>query len=308
MSVDEQVLQAHATRRDLDLGIAESFVSFRAGTGTTLGVLAAPLSDPSPTAWVLCHSFGSEQLDLHLTDTALSRALAAGGSPALRFHCQGYGDSEHAGSPSSLSGHLADTLDAIAHLRSTTGARSIGVLGTRFGALVAARAARELSLPYLVLIDPVVEGARYLRDLLRYSVMSGIVRADAVADMASARAALDDGRSVNVNGFSLTRAAVEQLSAARIDEELPSLVRGLIVQVSREDQAKRSLGTLRSRMGTAADLAVVTDRSAGVFGHHRFHEIGDEVYSDALAQLTAGIASAITGWVDVHVEGASRPS
>src|SRR5439155_7824379 len=85
MAIDEALLEAHASQRDQRLGISEEFIRIEAGTGRTLGVLALPMGERKPLGWMVCHSFGAEQVDLHMTDVALSRSLAAAGYPTVRF-------------------------------------------------------------------------------------------------------------------------------------------------------------------------------------------------------------------------------
>src|SRR4051812_9224642 len=116
MPLDMGLLESHRSHRDTSGGYRERFVRLRVGTGLTFGVLSMPLGRPRGVAWVSCHSFGTEQLELQRLEAATARRLSAAGFPVLRFHCQGYGDSEDDPGGAGLSTQVTDTLDAMAWL------------------------------------------------------------------------------------------------------------------------------------------------------------------------------------------------
>ena len=87
-------LEALRSYRDPQTGIGERFVGLELGGARSVGVLSTPSDDPQPTAWLVCHGFGAEQVNLQPMEVALARALAASGFSVLRYHGQGYGDSE----------------------------------------------------------------------------------------------------------------------------------------------------------------------------------------------------------------------
>src|SRR5437867_1508751 len=91
---------------DRELGIQETFLQPRIGGGRTVGVLSIPLDLPLAGGWVICHSFALEQVYLQSLESALARKLAATGFAVLRFHTQGYGDSELGVEHISLRGHV----------------------------------------------------------------------------------------------------------------------------------------------------------------------------------------------------------
>src|SRR5439155_562777 len=140
--------------------------------GRTVAVLSRPLGQSSSVGWVVCHSFGMEQIHLGRLDVLAARALAAAGFPVLRFHGQGYGDSEKGADAIGLSSHLAENADAVRLLQEQEGVERVGVLGARFGGMVAALVADRLDLPLMALWDPSVRGNLYIRDLLRRELLS----------------------------------------------------------------------------------------------------------------------------------------
>src|SRR5207302_100678 len=103
----------------------------------------------------------------------LARSLSALGFRVLRFHCQGYGDSELLDEKVTLSTHLRDTLDAVGLLREL-GDGTIGLAGARFGGAVAAVAADRIGAVGLMLWEPVVAGKAYADSLIRQEVISAL--------------------------------------------------------------------------------------------------------------------------------------
>ena len=74
-------------------GLRERFITTTIGGDQTVGVLATPLGEEKTTGWVICHSYGMEQVNLQTHEVPAARALAASGFPVIRYHGQGYGDS-----------------------------------------------------------------------------------------------------------------------------------------------------------------------------------------------------------------------
>ena len=169
MTINEALLETHRVYEDERLRIAERFVPLELTGGTTLGVLSMPVERRSRTGWVVCHSFGPEHLYLNATEVVVARRLAAAGFPVLRFHAQGYGDSEHVDIAPRPSTHLRDAHDAVVRFREIADVDSVGTLGCRFGATLAALVADEAGLQAVAAIDPVVSGRRYVTNLLRTS-------------------------------------------------------------------------------------------------------------------------------------------
>src|SRR5436309_14840502 len=94
MGIDLELLHRHARFEDQEAGYSEEFIQPRLGLGATVGVMSRPLGPSASTGWVICHSFGIEQVHLARMDVIAARALASAGFPVLRFFGQGYGDRE----------------------------------------------------------------------------------------------------------------------------------------------------------------------------------------------------------------------
>ena len=121
------------------------------------------------TAVLFCQGLMKDAMTAYVSARRLADLLAAQGLPTLRFDYPGTGDScdpdfDRDG------GHWAAWLRSIDQaadwLRATTGARRVVLCGFRIGATLAAlAAARRSDVAGLVLIDPVVEGRGYVRQL-----------------------------------------------------------------------------------------------------------------------------------------------
>lgn len=113
---------------------------------------------------VICPGIGR---DAHISYTTLRRLaieLAQGGYSTLRFDYPGTGDSLDVSTDDPAVAWLHAVDDAITYLR-TSGVRRIVLCGYRVGALFSLfRAAGRTDIDDLVLIDPVVSGAAFLRE------------------------------------------------------------------------------------------------------------------------------------------------
>ncbi|MGB0129739.1 MAG: alpha/beta fold hydrolase [Rhodocyclaceae bacterium] len=123
---------------------------------------------PGKRAIVLCHPWGAEYLYAHRALRQLASMLAAAGFHVLRFDYFGTGDSAGDMEQADLAGWEGDIEMAIEELKDTAEATWVGLIGLRLGGTLAARvAARARSrVNALVLWDPVVSGAEYLRELI----------------------------------------------------------------------------------------------------------------------------------------------
>lgn len=115
---------------------------------------------------LLCNPFGEEASRSHRIYRVLATQLERAGFAVLRFDYSGTGDSAGEARDATLDAWLEDITAAAERLRALSGAARIAVVGLRLGASLAMLAgARGLAVRHLVLWDPVVDGAAYLREL-----------------------------------------------------------------------------------------------------------------------------------------------
>jgi exosortase A-associated hydrolase 2 len=188
---------------------------FGGGPPSLFGVLHEPAAAPT-SVFVFCHPFGEEKLWAHRVFVWFARALSSEGHAVLRFDYAGNGDSEGDFSQSSLTTACADVSRAITEARRRTGATQVNLLGLRLGATVASLVAEEESagVDRLVLWAPVVDGARYMQELLRINLTTqmsvyGEVRRDRTALVES----FERGNTVNVDGYEVSFPLYSQVSA-----------------------------------------------------------------------------------------------
>ena len=296
--------------QDARLGIRERFVALNAGGASTLGVLSEPLGEVRSPAWVLCHSFGLEQIYLQSIEVPIARKLSAAGFPVLRFHAQGYGDSELPVDQVSLTSHVRDSLDAVGAVRDATGSSQIGLMGARFGGAVAALVADRIEATAMALWDPVVTGKTYLSSLIRQSVMSDLAAEHAGRSLETKEQRERDltrTGMVDLQGFPVTRDTYDELRALDLVADLQAFKgESLIVQISRSREIKATTSRIVDRLGELggnSTLETVVNQRAQGFGGPRFRASSDKTIKidtqidilKELADLTVSWAQRLSG-------------
>jgi pimeloyl-ACP methyl ester carboxylesterase len=118
--------------------------------------------------FVLCHPFADEAFRTHREMVVYARHLAEKGYAVIRFDCRGCGDSEGDFHSIALSAHVSDIRRAVTVMKQKCEVDSIGLLGLRFGAaLAAAAAAQDERVNALILWAPIVDGGKYFQFLLQ---------------------------------------------------------------------------------------------------------------------------------------------
>ncbi|HEY3655282.1 MAG TPA: alpha/beta fold hydrolase [Steroidobacteraceae bacterium] len=120
-----------------------------------------------PRAAVLCYPWGSEYVYAHRSMRHLATKLSQAGFHTLRFDFFGTGDSSGDPLDADLTGWEGDTESAIEGLKDIAGTTRVTLVGMRIGGTVAAKAAAQLAdeIEALVMWDPIVSGAEYLRSM-----------------------------------------------------------------------------------------------------------------------------------------------
>jgi pimeloyl-ACP methyl ester carboxylesterase len=308
--IDEALLERHRRFEDERLGIREEFLQPTIGGNGTVAVLSRPLGRSRSVGWVVCHSFGLEQIHLGRLDVLAARHLAAAGFPVVRYHGQGYGDSKDVETEVGLTSHLRDAADAVELMRRQDGVGRVGVLGAKLGGMVAARVADRLDLDLLGLWEPVVRGAQFARDLLRarlFSEMVGTVTPENPTDVNQLRKDLGAQGWVDVNGFRLTREAHDEIAGADLLTDLTRF-RGsaLLVGVTRSGKPSAALSKLRDHlegMGSRCTVEVLSHPLAAQFGQFHFQTVeGGRGKRDVHLELHEQIASTTRAWAAGQVD------
>lgn len=192
---------------------------------------------PSGRALVLCHPLAEEKLWSHRTFVVLARELARAGYTVLRLDLMGNGDSDGEFSDSSVESGVADVRAGLDHLRGRPEITSVSLLGLRFGATIAALVAERFGdVDALVLWAPILDGARYMQDLLRINIgTQTAVYREVRHDRTELVELMRQGTFVNVDGYEMAFPLYSEVSALRLDDS-PKRHAGpcLVVQVDRK--------------------------------------------------------------------------
>jgi len=307
-------------------GIAEEFVQPELGGAPTVGIVSRPLTGGSSVAFVLCHSFGMEQIHLSRFDSVMARALAAAGITVLRFHAPGYGDHAITFDRATLSLHLAASTEAAQWLGRREGIARVGAMGARVGGMVAALVADRERLPFLAVWDPVVSGAQYMRDLLRTELLHQVVQEATgghnghgpgqaapgdpsgpgpASVLAEARRQLDVQGWTEVKGFPLSAQTHGEFSAVDLAKDLHAFAgRALVVGLSRTPRMGSGPAKLVARLqqlGAHCSTEVLQDRAVGQFGQHHHANLPGGAKVDIQFAVTRSVAERTADWVRQEV-------
>jgi hypothetical protein len=306
MPVDEALLERLRSYEDPRLGVREEFLRPTLGGRSTVAVLARPLGPARSMGWVLCHSLGQEFFHLSRFDVTISRAMAAAGFPVLRYHGQGYGDSEGGADSISLDSHLREATEAVALMAAQDGVGSVGTMGARFGGLVAAIVADQQGLPLTALWEPVTKGSQYMRNFLRtrlFAEWAGTMEGGGVEELLQD---LETKGSADIKGFLLTKEAYDQISAIDLRKELTRF-RGsaLVTAITRGESPGPGLVKLVDHfrsLGATCDLEVLQDELAAELGsfHYRTEETAR---TDTQFELNEAVASTTVAWAERRADG-----
>jgi alpha-beta hydrolase superfamily lysophospholipase len=197
------------------MNIAAQPIYFKSGGETLFGWLHLPPENlRSDRGIVICKPFGYEAICAHASIRAFANACASAGAAVLRFDYTGTGDSSGADSHADEISQWCDDIGAAMEtLRRTCHVGRMGLLGVRFGALLAALAAADDSrVEDLIAVAPIVSGRRYLRELRAFQATSSS-EAQSPSEHAAARDRdhFQSGGAIEVTGFSLSRASVDRL-------------------------------------------------------------------------------------------------
>lgn len=187
---------------------------------------------PNAVGLVICKPFGYEAMCAHRSVREFAEAAAAAGFPTLRFDYVGTGDSADLDPQADqIETWVGNVLTAICELKASAGVRQVALLGIRLGGLLAALAARRAAVDSLVLVAPVTNGKRYLKELrtTRMAAQLGVADQGAKEDSAVAVPSVDPG-SMEISGYTLSSATLARLALQDLgDQHMDSLPRTLII-------------------------------------------------------------------------------
>lgn len=213
---------------------------------------------------VLCAPLGEEQLWAHRVFVSWARELAAQGFTVVRFDYRGEGDSDREFEHSDLESRVDDAARAIGILRAAAPRlKETTLVGLRLGASIAALAATsQEGVDRLVLCDPVADGAAYMQVVLRINLAAQMaLHRKVVTGRDELVAAMEDGATVNIEGYELAAPFYRQVTAFRLADVLPRFAGpSLLVQIAAEGAPpRRDLAALEAACPRARVASVVEE-------------------------------------------------
>ncbi len=303
--LDRQFLKDHESHtRD---GVRETAFHLTADDGSRMyAMLTEPESGPrSDLGFVLAHSFGLEVLTLRRTERGIARALAASGHPVLSVHRRGFGDSEGDIAESSVESQMQDLRGAVSWLRAEAGAERIGAIGCKLGGLFAGLLGRELAAERLILVQPALSGAQYVKNFIREMQVVRMADPDGT-DRRSMQEMLTDMRRdgmLDVLGYGLPSSLYEGLGEVDISTSMESFAGDvLLVQVAKRPTLAREYETFRDLIqagGGRCRAQVLREPSGSTFGSASFVATGHDINTrtDVMEPLVGELGGIAAGWV-----------
>ena len=203
------------------------------------GILHEPVGKMIDQGFVFCHPFAEEKLWAHRVFVNFARRLASSGYYVLRFDYMGHGDSEGRFSDTDLNTRLSNIYSAIQWLQSNRSIEAgVGLLGLRFGATLAALTAEKLGvIKQLILWEPVISGAKHMKEMLRINITTqSVVYKEIRKNTQALIEQMKHGECVNIDGYDLCLQLYQQ--AITIDLlKAPKRFEGkvLVVQLNRRE-------------------------------------------------------------------------
>jgi pimeloyl-ACP methyl ester carboxylesterase len=305
MPILDRTLLAEHAHHTLD-GVTERAFHLEVGGDRLFALMAEPADPAVATAlgFVVVHSFGLEVLTLRRAERGIARALAVAGHTVLFVHRRGFGDSEGDPNDATLERQLEDLRAARDHLLSVTPATRLGLIGSRFGGLLAGLLAREGGVDRLALVQPAVGGAQWTRSFIRELHVVRMADPDG-SDRRSTDEMLADMRRdgvLDVLGYGLPAALYEELQGVDLTVDTRSFDgEALIVQVAKRPALAKELEMLRDRLeagGGAVRTEVLREPAGSTFGSASFVATTQDVNvrTDVMEPVVVDLGRIVTDW------------
>lgn len=281
-------------------GIWEEFATRRLGPADAFALRSGGLGEPRGRGWVVCPAVGPEHGNVRRAEAVLARRLAMDGFTAVRIRPD-VDAGRGARREIDYSARLGEAEEAVQALLDEPGIEDVGAIGTLLGAAVAASVCRRLALPALALIEPVLDGRRYVRDMLRREQVADLMATaeTPAATPASVNDRLAADGHVTIRGLRLSRAELERVEGVEGLAELDAFAgRALVVGVSPGGRVPAPLRRLRERLeaqGCDVTLELVDHELETPFGDYYYRNVG-LVRIDTRLEVDRAIAGATAAW------------
>ena len=224
---------------------------------------------------VICSSIGPEQLTSYRNEVVLARRLAAAGVAVQRFHYRGSGHSDGEDVDLTLGTMVEDAAAAAARLAEVTAVHHPSFLGTRWGALVATRAASLAAGAPLVVWEPVADPARAFRELFRTQASHELkIGTPGRRTSEMMLAELEANGQVDILGYALQRGFYQSAIRAALADGLSGRQRLLVVRLGRTVGAEAGLADFTAAAEAAGCAVEVISLEQAPVWHFVDHSAG----------------------------------
>jgi len=207
---------------------------FGPATAPIYGVYDEPrVTLQNAPAVLLCYPIAGEYMRAHRAFRQLTNLLSRAGAHVMRFDYFATGDSGGSVDGMSLARWQDDIGAATDELRELCQAETVTLVGLRLGATLALLAAgRVPAVEHVVLWDPIVDGAAYVREL----------EAKHVAEQQGRRGSTSTSGTIGVNGFPVPAKVRAEMGAVDLRRWAPERTFPVDLVVSSERPEWSGLG------------------------------------------------------------------
>lgn len=191
-----------------------------------------PPGQPTATL-VIASSLYAELQRNYRREVLLSRAAAAAGMAAVRFHYRGTGNSIV-----DVDVRLQSMIDDVLEVAGSIPGPVI-LVGTRVGALAVARARQRLDVP-AVLWEPVVDGSRWVEEVIRACLAREVAQGVGVSADSIRSRWTSDGQ-VFVLGETVPSGIVDDVGGSDLVADLAGTAPVQLVQMARNEKVRPDL-------------------------------------------------------------------
>lgn len=179
------------------------------------GALHYPEGRSRHAGLVVCAPYAEEHHESYRLLVNWARFLAQHGFATLRFDFSGAGDSEGEWQDATINTWLSDIQSAIRFLQDELAPINVGLMGLRLGATLAAIIAEEIGdIAFLILWQPILDTKQYSYQSLRSNLTTQFILYNKVLfNREVLLHQLDQGQLVNLDGFLLSKAMHQSLTA-----------------------------------------------------------------------------------------------
>jgi hypothetical protein len=289
----EKTLTALRRYDDPATGIFEEFDERRLGPGRAFALLAGPLGERRSPAWVICPTIGPEHGNLRRLEAIVARRLAQAGFEVVRIRP----DAHALHAEISLPTRSAEVEEAV-ELLHRRGRADVGLVGALFGGTVAALAAERLGLAALALVEPIVRGRQYGRELLRREAVAQLMGTEGAEGQGPMHELSATGWA-NIRGLQLTKETHAAISGVDLLADLRSFAgRSVVLGISPGGEPSPGLGKLRDRLvelGGDVTLDAIADPLYAPLGEYHYRDAG-LLRIDTRLDLDRTVADRLAAW------------